>query len=121
MFFKIIIMGFLNFIDAIFIRIINQEPDPLNKARIRILGYILAFYLFFSAILIVSYTQSDVPLHLIRVSIIFIITILLIGVVLYTNLWRLVSHTIRGMEQFILICKRCQFRDSAVCLVCLCP
>ena len=87
-------MGFLNFIDAIFIRIINQEPDPLNKARIRILGYILAFYLFFSAILIVSYTQSDVPLHLIRVSIIFVITILLIGVVLYTNLWRLVSHTI---------------------------
>ncbi len=94
MLFKIIIMSYLSYIDNIFIKIISQEPDPLNKARIRILGYILVFYLFFSAILIVAYSQVDVPFHLIRVSIVFIISVLLIAVALYTNLWRFVSHTI---------------------------
>ena len=86
-------MGFLNYIDTIFKSIINHEPDPLNKARIRILGYILVFYFFFSAILIIAYSQSDVPLHLIRVIIIFIITVFLIGLARYTNLWRVISHT----------------------------
>ncbi|MGC1633120.1 MAG: ATP-binding protein [Gelidibacter sp.] len=87
-------MGFLSYIDNIFKNIISQEPDPLNKARIRILGYIIVFYLVFSGILIVAYSQADVPFHLIRVILIFTMSVSLMAVALYTNFWRLISHVI---------------------------
>ena len=87
-------MGVLNYIDNIFIKLINQEPDQLNQSRIRILGYILVLYTFFSAILLIAYSLSDVPFHLIRVSIVFIVCVFLIALIFYTNLWRVVSHLI---------------------------
>ena len=87
-------MFLLNFIDDVFIKVINHEPDPVNKARIRMLGYILVFYCVFSAILVVLYSLAELPLHQIRVATILVASILLISITRYSNRWRPVSHII---------------------------
>lgn len=87
-------MRFLKFIDTIFIKLINQESDSLNKARIQMLAYILVFYNIFTGFLIVVYTVSDNPYHLIRVSTVFVATLVLGALAFYTNLWKLISHSI---------------------------
>ena len=58
------------------------------------LGYILVFYSIFSAFLIVIYYISDNPYHLIRVITIFVATLVLGALAFYTNLWKLISHSI---------------------------
>ncbi|MGV9004888.1 response regulator [Flavobacterium sp.] len=87
-------MRFLKFIDTIFIKLINQEPDSLNKARIQMLGYILVFYNIFTGFLIVVYATSDNSYHLMRVSAVFAATLVLSALALYTSLWKLISHSI---------------------------
>ncbi|MFB9056859.1 ATP-binding protein [Mariniflexile ostreae] len=94
------IIRFLNYIDNIFIKLINQEPDPLNKARIRMLGYILVFYTVFCSILVVTYALADLQFHLIRISTVFIITLSLIALGLYSNLWKVISHSILAVITF---------------------
>lgn len=87
-------MRLSNFAHNIFIKLINKEPDPLNKARIRMLGYILIFYNIFSGLLLLIYSLSNEYIHLIRVSSIFILTILLGALAIYKNSWKFVSHSI---------------------------
>ena len=87
-------MLLLTYIDNIFIKLIDRESDPLNKARIRMLGYILFFYSVFTSILIVPYFLTNLYFHLVRVIIIFVASFALIFFARYTNRWRPVSHTI---------------------------
>lgn len=87
-------MRFLNFIDNLFIKLIKQEPDPINKERIRMLGYILFFYNVFTVLLIVTYTIGDKPYHLVRVSSVFLATIILGCIAHYTKFWKLISQAI---------------------------
>lgn len=82
------------YIDNVFINLIDKEPDPLDKARIRMLGYILLFYSVFTGILIIPYYLLDLDVHLIRVSVIFVASFVLIGFARHTYMWRPVSHTI---------------------------
>lgn len=87
-------MLLLTYIDNIFIKLIDRDSDPLNKARIRMLGYILFFYSIFTSILIVPYFLTSLYFHLVRVIIIFVASFALIFFARYTNRWRPVSHTI---------------------------
>ena len=87
-------MRFLNFIDNLFIKLIKQEPDPINKERIRMLGYILFFYNVFTVLLIITYTIGDKPYHLVRVSSVFLATVILGCIAHYTKYWKLISHVI---------------------------
>lgn len=95
-------MGFLSYIDTFFLKIINREPDPIDKARIKILSYILIYYTVFSAILIAVYVFNEVLLQLLRIASIFLINVFLILLVLNTKLWRMVSHTLLIMLTLVV-------------------
>jgi len=81
-------------ISGIFNKLIAKERDPINKARIKMLAYILVLYLLFTGILIIAYTVDGEKLHLIRVSIVFVATFSLIGIAHFTYAWKIVSHVI---------------------------
>lgn len=84
-------------IGNIFNRLLVREKNPINQARIKMLAYILALYAVFTAILIVAYILGGETLHLIRVSIIFAASPLLIAIAYYTHAWKIVSHVVLGL------------------------
>ncbi|MEO5788738.1 MAG: ATP-binding protein [Gelidibacter sp.] len=92
----------MSYIDTFFLKIINREPDPIDKARIKILSYILIYYTVFSAILIAVYVFNEVLLQLLRIASIFLINVFLILLVLNTKLWRMVSHTLLIMLTLVV-------------------
>ena len=81
-------------ISKIFRNLLLRDKNLINQARIKMLAFILVFYLVFTGILIVVYTIGGETLHLIRVVSIFIITILLIIIVYSFHTWKLASHVI---------------------------
>lgn len=81
-------------ISGIFNKLVVKEKDPINQARIKMLAYILVLYLLFTFILIFVYLAGGETLHLIRVSIVFTSTTLLIGGAYFTHAWKIVSHII---------------------------
>lgn len=84
-------------IGNIFNRLLVREKNPINQARIKMLAYILVLYAVFTAILIVAYILGGETLHLIRVSIIFAASPLLIAIAYYTYAWKIVSHVVLGL------------------------
>lgn len=84
-------------IGNIFNRLLVREKNPINQARIKMLAYILVLYAIFTAILIVAYILGKETLHLIRVSIIFAASPLLIAIAYYSYAWRIVSHVVLGL------------------------
>lgn len=85
-------MPLQKFIDTIFIELIYRETDPLNKARIKILGYILLFYLVFAGTLLFPYYYYGSDLQLLRISIIFAASIVMLIFTRRTHHWRIVAH-----------------------------
>ncbi|TDG36912.1 response regulator [Pedobacter changchengzhani] len=83
-----------NKIGGIFNHFLIKEPNPINRARIRMLSYILVCYLLFTGVLTISYFIAGEKLHLIRVSIVFVITISLIAITYFTHAWKIASHVI---------------------------
>lgn len=81
-------------IERIFSTLLVQEHNPINRARIKMLSYILILYSIFTGILIVAYALTGETLHLIRVSIVFLLVPVLIGLVCYTKAWKLASHLV---------------------------
>lgn len=81
-------------ISGIFNNLLIKEKDPINQARIKMLAYILVLYLFFTGILIFAYTIGGETSHLIRVSLVFTFTTLLIATAYFTHAWKIVSHVI---------------------------
>jgi len=84
-------------IGNIFNRLLVREKNPINQARIKMLAYILVLYTIFTATLIVAYILGGETLHLIRVSIIFAASPLLIAIAYYTYAWKIVSHIVLGL------------------------
>src|SRR5690554_3666075 len=82
----------LQYIDTSIARLTSRETNPINQARIRMLVYILFFYMLFAAVLTVAYLADGRSLYLIRAGVIFMSCFLLFGVLWYTNAWKLVSH-----------------------------
>lgn len=84
-------------INRIFSHIIFREKDPINRARIKMLTYILTLYPIFTGILILAYIISGETLHLYRVIFVFSGTLSLLGIVYYTHAWKIVSHVVLWM------------------------
>ncbi|QNK61043.1 response regulator [Pedobacter sp. PAMC26386] len=83
-----------DYIESIFNTLVVEEKNPINQARIKILGYILILYILFTGVLIVAYSLGSETLHLLRVSIVFVSTLLLIAIAYYTHAWKIVSHIV---------------------------
>lgn len=81
-------------VSGIFNKLVSEEKDPINRARIKMLAYILILYLLFTGILILAYIAGGETLHLLRVSIVFAATSLLIGITYFTHAWKIVSHIV---------------------------
>ncbi|WP_051209914.1 sensor histidine kinase [Gelidibacter mesophilus] len=81
-------------IDRIFTHILFSEKDPIDRARIKMLTYILILYPLFTGILIMAYLITGETLHLIRVIVVFSGTLSLLVVLYVTHVWRLVSHVV---------------------------
>ncbi|WP_316814752.1 response regulator [Pedobacter nyackensis] len=81
-------------VSGIFNKLLAKERDPINQARIKMLAYILVLYLLFTGVLIFAYIAGGEMLHLYRVSIVFIATLLLIGTAYFTHAWKIVSHIV---------------------------
>ncbi|WEK17753.1 MAG: response regulator [Candidatus Pedobacter colombiensis] len=79
-------------IEDFVIKLAKPETDPINQARVKMLLYILILYLPFTGILIVAYSIGGQTPHLIRVSTVFIASLVLISAIYYTRAWRLASH-----------------------------
>src|SRR5690606_26773038 len=85
-------MSFIRYIDNIIVRLANQETNAIDQARIRMLVYILIFYMLFSGTLMIAYSIEGRVLHLLRVSFVFGCASFLLAVVRYTKRWKLISH-----------------------------
>lgn len=85
---------FFRKISHIFDHIVTKEKDPIDRARIRMLAYILFSYLLFTGILTIIYLISGETLHLIRVATVFVIAVIMIAVTYYKQAWKIVSHTV---------------------------
>lgn len=81
-------------IENIFDHLLQQEKNPINQARIKMLAYILVLYSVFTGILTFIYFLNGESTHLVRVGIVFFISPILIGVVYYTYSWKIVSHLV---------------------------
>ena len=81
-------------INRIYNPLIFREKDPINRARIKMLSYVLTFYPLFTGILIVAYLISGETLHLIRVCFVFGGTLSLLAIAYFTHAWKLVSHVV---------------------------
>ncbi|MGV8878619.1 MAG: ATP-binding protein [Sphingobacteriaceae bacterium] len=81
-------------IGGIFNHLILKEKDPINRARINMLAYILILYLLFAGILTVAYAIGGETLQLIRVGSLFVATLLLISITYFTHAWKFVSHVV---------------------------
>lgn len=81
-------------IDRVFSHLIFKEKDPINRARIKMLTYILILYPLFTGILILAYLFSGESLHLIRVIFVFGGTFSLLTIAYTTHAWKFVSHII---------------------------
>jgi signal transduction histidine kinase/ActR/RegA family two-component response regulator len=75
-------------------KLAKTEPDPINKARVKMLLYIITIYLPYAALLIVTYYIGGETLHLIRVSLVFSACLLLLFIIYYFQAWKLASHIV---------------------------
>lgn len=81
-------------IDRVFSHLIFREKDPINRARIKMLSYVLILYPLFTGILILAYLLTGEALHLIRVVFVFSGTLSLLAIMYFTQAWKLVSHVV---------------------------
>lgn len=81
-------------ITRIFSHLIFREKDPINRARIKMLSYILILYPVFTGILILAYLITGETLHLIRMLFVFSGTLSLLAIAYFTHAWKLVSHVV---------------------------
>lgn len=81
-------------IDRVFSHLIFREKDPIDRARIKMLSYILILYPLFTGILILAYLITGETLHLIRVVFVFGGTLSLLAIAYFTHAWKLVSHVV---------------------------
>ncbi|MBA6154651.1 ATP-binding protein [Gelidibacter maritimus] len=81
-------------IDRVFSPLIFKEKNPLNRARIKMLSYLLISYPLFTGVLILAYFFVGEMLPLIGVMSVFAGTLLLLGITYYTHAWKLLSHAI---------------------------
>lgn len=81
-------------IDRVFSHLIFREKDPIDRARIKMLTYILILYPLFTGILILAYLITGETLHLIRVVFVLGGTLSLLAIAYFTHAWKLVSHVV---------------------------
>lgn len=78
-----------------FIRQITaRETDPINKARVRMLIYLLLAYFFFGLLLMAAYAYTEQIPQLIRASVISIFSASLFVILYFFGKWRTLSHGI---------------------------
>ncbi|MNK22080.1 Sensory/regulatory protein RpfC [compost metagenome] len=75
-------------------RITTKEVDPINKARIQMLVYLLVAYFLFGLCLVAAYAYTDQVPQMIRASVISFFSALLFVILYYFNSWRVISHFI---------------------------
>lgn len=75
-------------------KITAKEVDPINKARIQMLVYLLIGYFLFGLSLVAAYIYTDQVPQLIRATVISTLSAILFIVLYYFNSWRVISHVI---------------------------
>src|SRR5690606_30612756 len=85
-------MPLIRCIDNMIVRLASRETNPINQARVRMLVYIIFYYLFYTGVLTIAYLIDWDLLRLLRVFIIFVSVSGVFAIVRYTNGWKLVSH-----------------------------
>ncbi|RYG03195.1 MAG: hypothetical protein EOO07_32155, partial [Chitinophagaceae bacterium] len=75
-------------------QITARETDPINKARVRMLIYLLLAYFFFGLLLMAAYAYTEQIPQLVRASFISLFSASLFVVLYFFGKWRTLSHGI---------------------------
>ncbi|MGV3507986.1 MAG: ATP-binding protein [Sphingobacteriaceae bacterium] len=84
----------LTYYNSLVSRISSREPDPINRARVKMLIYCLTSNLIFVSICVCMYLIQGPALQFARALIAFGIAVFLLFAVTRWNIWRKISHVV---------------------------